>query len=83
MYGSEFCGFSFWWIFPLVMMALCFLVMRGRKGSMMCGFGSRSAERHRLSASDSATEILDKRYAFGEIDKEEYDEKNEVLNQRN
>ncbi len=80
MSGSE---FSFWWIFPVLMIILCFIMMRRRTGSTMCGFGSRSTDSHRLSASDSATEILDKRYALGEIDKEEYDEKKEALDQPN
>jgi uncharacterized membrane protein len=83
MYGSEFCSFSFWWIFPVLMVILCFVMMRRRTGSMMCGFGSCGTDSDRLRASDSTTEILDKRYASGEINKEEYDEKNEVLNQRN
>jgi len=83
MFGSEFFDFSLWWIFPLVMIALCFFMMRGRKGSIMCGFGSRHAESDRISASDSATDILDKRYALGEISKEEYEEKKNALIRHN
>jgi uncharacterized membrane protein len=78
MFGSEFSTFP-WWIFPILMIALCFLMMRGRRGSMMCGFGSRTDESHRISSSDSATYILDKRYALGEINKEEYEEKKNIL----
>ena len=77
MYGQELCAFPFWWMFPLIMVVLCFFMMRGRKGSMMCGFGPRSKFR------DSSRDILDKRYARGEIDKEEYEEKNRILNQHN
>ena len=81
MYNSELCAFSFWWIVPLIMMiAMCFFMMRGRRGSMMCGFGFRDKDRHNIGTSDSATEILDKRYASGEIDKEEYEEKKRTLN---
>ncbi|UCG78467.1 MAG: hypothetical protein JSV21_01125 [Nitrospirota bacterium] len=28
---------EYWWIIPIAMIALCFFMMRGRKGSMMCG----------------------------------------------
>lgn len=80
MFGSEFCNFSFWWIFPLLMIILCFIMMRGRKGSMMCGFGSHSADNHRTSTRDSAMDILNKRYANGEINKGEYEEKKQTLN---
>ena len=79
MYGTEFCNFSFWWIFPFMMMAMCFFMMRRRRGSMMCGFGFRDKYRHYISTSDSATDILDKRYASGEIDQEEYEEKKRTL----
>lgn len=79
MYGSELSNFSFWWIFPVLMMILCFLMMRGRKGSMMCGFGSRGIDSQQTRDSDSAIDILDKRYASGEINKAEYEEKKRIL----
>ena len=79
MYGSEINWYSFWWIVPLFMMVLCFFMMRGRRGSMMCGFGSRHIDDYQTKGSDSAIEILDKRYASGEIDKEEYQEKKSAL----
>ena len=50
-----------------------------RKGAMMCGFGSKDKNNHRQNASDSAMDILDMRYAIGEIDKEEYEEKKSIL----
>jgi putative membrane protein len=83
MFGSEFCDFSLWWIFPLIMVALCIFMMWGRKGSMMCGHGSRGEDSHRITDSDSSVDILDKRYALGEINREEYEEKKRILNQGN
>ena len=47
---------------------------------MMCGFGARRSGNSRISDSNSAEEILEKRYAFGDITKEEYEEKKSVLN---
>jgi len=46
---------------------------------MMCGFGSRFKNWPHFNTSDSATDILDKRYATGEIGKEEYEEKKRTL----
>lgn len=71
---------EFWWIFPLIMIFLCFYVMRGNNGSVMCGFGSHNQGSHLINNSDSAREILEKRYAIGEIDKDEYEEKKKELN---
>ncbi len=79
MYGSELNNLSYWWIAPVLMMVLCFLMMRGRRGSMICGFGSRPKDSQQNKASDSAIDILDKRYASGEINKEEYEEKKRTL----
>jgi uncharacterized membrane protein len=79
MFGSEFCNFSFWWILPLAMIALCFFMMRRRGSSMMCGFNSRSSATHHISDTDSPLDILDKRYALGEINQEEYEERKGTL----
>ncbi len=67
-YGGAWEGFHWWWIIPIAMMILCFLMMRGHRGCFM----SRSRSR---DVAESAREILDKRYASGEINKEEYEEK--------
>ena len=46
---------------------------------MMCGFGSRYKDGFNISTSDSAMDILDKQYAAGHIEKEEYEEKKRTL----
>ena len=79
MFGSELTCNSYWWIFPIFMMILCFFIMRNRRWSMMCGFGRREILNHQNGESDSAIEILDKRNAAGEINKEEYGEKKRTL----
>ena len=79
MYVSEITWHSFWWIMPIFMMLLCFFMMRGRRGFRMCCFGPRDIDSHQTKGSDSAIEILDKRYASGEIDKDEYEEIKRIL----
>lgn len=86
MSGQEIlvCGFEWWWVVPIVMIILCVFAMRGRKGFMMCCPPSRSTTDNRpIELSDSAKDILDKRYALGEISKEEYEEKRKDIAQNN
>ena len=68
MFGYEFSG-NYWWIFPLVMIVLCFLIMRGGTGRRMCCWGAGHG------GGDTAIDVLNKRYAQGEIDQKEYAEK--------
>ena len=79
MYGSELCAFSFWWIIPIVMMILCFFMMRGRKGTMMSGFGCCGRDWRQTKGTQTAGDILDRRYASGDIDEAEYEEKKRTL----
>ena len=80
MFGTGFCNFLFWWLIPLAMMVLCFFMMRGRKGSMKCGFDHHDKDNHLINPSDSATDILDKQYAAGKLDEKEYEKKKIILN---
>lgn len=71
MWGS---GWGFWWIFPLFMfflMVVCvFFMMRG-----FPGHGHHSGR----DTTTSAQEILNERFAKGEISKEEFEEKRSIL----
>ena len=73
-YGGVWNGFHWWWLIPIAMMVLCFLMMRERGGCMVRKGRSRQA-------GESAREILDKRYALGEIGKDEYEEKKRAISQ--
>lgn len=72
MTGYEFCA-GYWWLFPVVMIFLCFFFMRRCGERRLCGFGNY------YSAKESALDILNKRYAQGEIDQAEYQEKKKIL----
>ncbi len=69
---------EYWWMIPLAMMVLCFFMMAGRKGTAMCGFRSHG-ENRQIRTTDTAVDILDKRFALGEIDKKEYEEAKSAL----
>jgi putative membrane protein len=72
-------GYGYWWIVPIIMIAmmvLCFFMMRGHGGAMMCS-GSRGEK-----ASDRPLDILNRKYARGEIKKQEYEEKKEDIARR-
>jgi len=83
-------GHSFWWIFPLmffVIMIVMFIFMM-RRGCMGCMWRDRMMDKSEFhdamkrsmgEHSETALEILDKRYARGEIDKQEYEEKKAAI----
>jgi uncharacterized membrane protein len=79
MTGWENEGFSLWWAVPLAMFIICIFMMRRKRARWMCGFGSRETKDQSLKDSDSAMEILDKRFALGEINGEEYREMKKAL----
>ena len=64
-----------------MMMVLCFFMMIGRRWPMIRGFGPRDIHNHQTRVSNSALDIFDKRYASGEINKEEYEEVKRTLAQ--
>ncbi len=66
-----------WWIFPIIMfiiMMVFFFLMSGRRGFRPPWM--QGSDRHHRESTDSETplEILKKRYAKGEITKEEFDQ---------
>jgi len=70
-------GFGFMWIFPVIFLVVFIFFMRGMFGSGSGGNSENNAPR-----SESASEILDKRFAKGEINKEEYAEMKQSLSEK-
>ena len=65
-------GMGFMWIFPLIFLFVFLYILRGMFGQGRGG-GNGSTQQ------ESAREILDKRFARGEIGKEEYEEMKKAL----
>ena len=82
MIGLESWWCAFWWVIPLLLMFLCCLGMPWRKRSGICGFRWSNSDSRNVSPADSAIDILDKRYALGEIGREEYEERKRFLGHR-
>ena len=56
MHEWGFFGMGFWWLMPLVMLVILFMILNNTT----------------VKDDETAAEILDKRYANGEINEEEY-----------
>ena len=76
-------GWHFWWMFPLMMLfmififAVIFFIARGLYGHGYNHWGARS--RMWGDPSHSALQILNERFARGEIQKDEYAEKKAAI----
>ncbi len=68
-------GFGIMWIFPIIFLLIFFFFMRGMFGSGGCQLSGKHTPQ-----TESAQDILDKRFAQGEISKDEYEEMKQTLN---
>lgn len=78
MSGAE--VIDYWWLIPLILMGLCIFGARGCSGRKGHRSGNLSENKNETS-SDSALEVLSKRYARGAIDDEEYRRKSATITQ--
>ncbi len=71
-------GFGWWWFMPIFMIIFWGLVIWGIV-ALVRGLSQSGGSDSASGRSDSALEVLKRRYARGEIDKEEYEEKKKDL----
>jgi putative membrane protein len=69
-------GFGFWWLMPIGMIIFWGLIIWGIVALVRW---NRHGHQVMTSSSESALEILKTRYAKGEINKEEYEEKKKTI----
>ena len=74
MSGHEILA-GYWWIFPLAMIIFCIFFGKKGCGETAYGYRPRKAGATYRDPAGSSLEILDKRFAQGEIDRIEYEEK--------
>ena len=70
-------GFNGWIIFPIIMcivMVIFFFLRSGRRGFKPPWMQGSDSDHHESKDSETPLEILKKRYAKGEITKEEFDQ---------
>ena len=72
-------GFGFMWIFPLLFLIVMIVFLFG--GGPGRFWSNRWREDRREGGRESPREILDRRYASGEITKEQYEEMRRTLAQ--
>jgi putative membrane protein len=77
-------GWAFWWVFPLfmlLMMVVCFAMFFGghRRFRPWGPWQSNDSNRTSDDPTYSALRILNERYARGEIQREEYEEKKALV----
>jgi len=70
-------GFGFMWIFPLLFLIVMILFLF--RGAPSCFWHTGRREDRREDRRESPREILDRRYASGEITKDQYEEMKRTL----
>jgi len=76
-------GFGYMWIFPVIFLLVFVFFMRGMFGQNNNSNNYGSGDGSSSHRSESAREILDKRFAKGEINKDEYEEMKKALGHDN